>query len=1460
MQRLMQIAREMHIENSEDIVVEDLLLYRKSKRIELFLKSKRVLGESENSHIKEVLRLRYMIEDVRLHVKYTFELTSDNMGDYLNHLALRMKEHSALCAFLLSTATAEIEKDTIQIFTPHDSAHLLEKQSCGKMIEAIVFEEMGKKVAVFIVDNGEEKSKYENQEKEVQRFAPKEAAKVDFDAPLPKKHPALHIDAEQVPQAVEAWEAVQDEAPMPAESPSQALEEEKEASTHKKVLKGRKIEGDFTPIVKITASSGKVNIWGDIFTSEVRELKSGRKLISFTLTDYTSSIKVKFFTGSKNKDKKSETAEKLAASLKANMRVAVSGRAEFDEYEKQLVIMCSDICEQNVEKRMDNAPEKRVELHMHTQMSAMDGITPVKSLIERAASWGHAAIAITDHGVVQAFPDAYDAAKTAAKKGCPIKILYGMEGYLRRASVNCVYHPRPRCLTEEIVIFDIETTGLSPTAEAIIEIGAVRLLDGEITDRFNSFVNPKRPIPSFITELTGIDDKMVAEAPQIKEVLEDFYAFVGEAPLCAHNATFDTSFVRQHASQVGLPFDFCYIDTLEMARSLLPELKNHKLGTIVKHLGIELVNHHRASDDAEATAHILKHFIDTLAKQEITCISSLNTALAGRNEKKAGTYHIMLLAKNKEGLQNLYRIVSASHLEYFYKKPVIPMELLEKHREGLIIGSACESGELYSALLCGASQSEIERIAKFYDYYEVQPIDNNLFLVNEGRVKNREGLREINKKIVALGAKLQKPVVATCDVHFMDKEDEMLRRIIMDALKFSDVDNQPPLYLRTTEEMLEEFSYLGEKTAYEVVVKNTNRLADMIEAVQLLPNEAHPPKMPGVEEELIKISTGKAKEIYGENLPEIVKERMDRELASIIKHGFAVMYIIAQRLVAKSLSDGYLVGSRGSVGSSFVAFLAGITEVNALEPHYVCPACRHSEVILDGSVGCGADMEDKNCPSCGTLYCKDGYDIPFETFLGFDGDKEPDIDLNFSGDYQPIAHKYTEELFGAGYVFRAGTIGTIAEKTAYGFIMKYFEKRNSKPPAAEVDRLVKGCTGIKRTTGQHPGGIMVVPRDEDIHWYCPVQRPADDEAKDIITTHFDYHSISGKLLKLDILGHDDPTVIRMLQDLTGVDPQSIQIGDARVMNLFADTKVLGVTPEQIFSEVGTFGVPEFGTSFVRKMLVDTKPTTFAELVRISGLSHGTDVWLNNAQDLVKSGVASLREVICTRDDIMTYLIHAGLEKKQAFKIMESVRKGKGLTEEMEQVMVENNVPDWYISSCKKIKYMFPKAHAVAYVMMAFRIAYFKLYYPKEYYTTYFTVRADDFDANIMTGTREEIGQRLAEHYKKEEMTTKEKNQLTILEMCNEMYLRGLAFSQIDIYRSHAVRFMPDEEGILPPLSAMPGLGKSAAESIVQARVESEFTSIEDLKKRSKVSKTVVEMLKEKGCLASIPDTEQMTMF
>jgi len=1187
--------------------------------------------------MEESFKKLFGTDSLRLKIRFDTGLSLDRfLEEYWDSLIYCVNREFISAKAVLYNCDWTCDKDTLVINIRNKGAHILKAARCDTLISERVNEWTGCKLSVKFID-------------------------VEFDTSLKEKY--LEFKREEEKEIIQNGHSAKI-----VKYPSGSAKGEPEGNTVKKpgdvvsIIKGKKINEAPVDINSLNAESGTVCICGDIFSEiESREIRKKRYIVSFDVTDYKGSISVKFFL-------KGTEVTDIVPALKKGMRVKIRGDVQYDAFERDIVILARDIAEVCREERMDNAPYKRVELHLHTQMSAMDAVTPAGTLVATAAKWGHKAVAITDHGVVQAFPEAKEAAD---KYG--IKVIYGMECYL--------------------------------------------------------------------------------------------------------------------------------------------------------------------VDDTEGEIDITR----------------------------ARPYHAIILVKNQTGMKNLYKIVSKSHLDYLHKTPKVPRKLLMAYREGLILVSACEAGELYRAILEKKSENEIRNIAEFYDFLEIQPLGNNMFLLDSGQVNSVDELININKKIVELGDSLGKPVVATCDVHFLNPWDEVFRRILMAGQGYDDADRQPPLYFRTTEEMLAEFEYLGREKAFEVVVKNTNLVADLVEEVKPIPDGTFPPKIDGAEEQIKLMAEQRAKEIYGDPLPEIVKVRLDKELNSIIKNGFSVMYLIAQKLVSKSVSDGYLVGSRGSVGSSFVAYTLGITEVNSLPAHYVCEneACKYSEFVTDGRIDCGFDLPDKVCPSCGRKLKKDGYDIPFETFLGFDGDKEPDIDLNFSGEYQANAHKYVEELFGEGHVFRAGTIATIASKTAFGFVKNYLDERSIKTTNAEIRRLVEGCSGIKRTTGQHPGGVMIVPHGHDIYEFCPIQRPADDTTSDVITTHFDYHSISGKLLKLDILGHDDPTVIRMLEDITGVDARKIPIGEKRTMSIFSSTDALGIKPEDINCPVGTFGIPEFGTKFVRQMLIDTKPKTFSELIRISGLSHGTDVWLNNAQDLIRSGTATLPEVISTRDDIMLYLIHAGLEPITAFKIMEDVRKGKGLKAEYEDIMQANKIPSWYIESCKKIKYMFPKAHAAAYVMMAFRIAWFKVYYPEAFYAAYFTVRADDFDAEIMTRGRELIKVKIDEleaRQKENTISQKEKNVLTILEVANEMYARGINFLPIDLYESDATRFLVTPEGIRPPFNALQGLGIAASQSIASARREGKFLSIDDLQVRSKVSKAVIEILDKAGCLKGLPQSNQISLF
>ncbi len=1370
--------------------------------------------------LKEKVFHKYGIAKIKISLRFKdFTLTNENVAEFYDTLREMLCAENNALSNILAGSAASLTEDTLHIKLRFGGEKTLFSENVKSLAENLIKTSFGQNLNVL----------FENEERhEAEIFKKLEEEKnkmVAGSAELANKK-----EEKNIPKRI-----------------AKVKNEEKDTS----VLIGKDFSGEILKMSEINEYSGKVIVSGSIIATDVKEIKNDKVIFFIFLTDGTGSVTCKcFMENAKYKE--------LKAKLKSVEAVCVRGLAQFDSFEHEVTVKLDDMKLVHVGHKTDNAEEKRVELHAHTVMSAMDSVAKTDELIELASSWGHKAIAITDHGVVQAYPDAFSAGE---KHG--IKIIYGMEGYLMGESAKLVYNEKQMPLTGDFVVFDIETTGFSAKFDEIIEIAGVKLSNGKIVDRFSKFVHPTKAIPSRITELTHITNDMVADADPIEVVLKEFLDFCKGCVLVAHNATFDVGFIKKNCEKLNFPFDFCYIDTVGLSRRFVTKIKRHKLNNVAKALGFTFEGHHRAINDAEITAKIYLTFIEIMQREGVDNVANINEKFLDNSViKYTDLYHVILLVKNMTGLQNLYKLVSTSHLDNFYKKPRISIETLEQHREGIIIGSACEAGELYNAILYGKCDDEIKKIASFYDYLEIQPLGNNEFMIRNQTVPSQEELKQINQEIVQLGEKLNKPVVATCDVHFIHPDDSIYREVLFTGQDYEDAANQAPLYFRTTEEMLDEFRYLGSKKAYEIVVTNTNLIADMVESIRPIPKDTYPPEMPGATEDIQRMSNEKAHELYGENLPDIVKERMDKELVPIIKYGFSVMYMIAQKLVTKSLSDGYLVGSRGSVGSSFIAYLIGITEINSLPPHYVCRKCKHVEFITDGSYGCGADMPDKKCPVCNENYAKEGYDIPFETFLGFDGDKEPDIDLNFSGEYQSVAHKYTEELFGVGHVYRAGTIGTFAENTAFGYVKKYSEKIGKSLNKAETMRLVNGLVGVKRTTGQHPGGVMIVPKANEIYEFTPIQHPANDNETDIITTHFDYHSISGKLLKLDILGHDDPTMIRMLEDLTGLDAKTIPIDDKATMSLFTSTEALGATSDEIGSIVGTYAVPEFGTKFVRQMLLDTKPTTFGELMRISGLSHGTDVWNNNAQDLVKDGTATLSEVICTRDDIMLYLLHHNLPPLNSFKIMEKVRKGKGLESEDEKMMRENDVPEWYISSCKKIKYMFPKAHAAAYVTMAFRIAYFKVHYPIAFYLTYFTVRATEFDADLMLRGKERVVTALAELNGKSDLTQKEKNLITILEVVNEMYARKITFLPIDLYKSDATKFVEEDGAIRPPLNAINGISEAVGQSIVDARIANNgpFLSVEELMKRAKIGAAVIEKMKEYDILKGIPDTSQVSLF
>lgn len=1405
-----QDCKDIFINN--DVEILKVQYIQKANLLKLIMKSKNSIDKTDKVRIQRAVN---QMLDLDLNVNLIFfkdisEVTLEEISTkYWLELVEYLSSHIPLCKECLLNAVRKVDMDTLRI-------------------------SYGNKFMYSLLKNKNIESKLRNSIEEM--FGLKVSINFDYDPSLEEKAPKIEASKSEI---------------VFVKSPVKEKEiTEKPSIPNDGVITGRRIDELPLELNSIIEPLKECVISGEIFNREIIETKRGKKIFVLYITDYTSSITIKLFPKPKDIDR-------IIDEVKEGASFKIRGEIVTDPYENELVMMARDIVKTTKIDKMDISEEKRVELHLHSNMSAMDGITSVKELVAQAAKWGHKAVAITDHGVVQAYPDAMDAAKKNK-----IKVLYGIEAYLVDDGAAIVTGNPEKTLMDEFVVFDIETTGFSCNNDKIIEIGAVKIVDGKTTETFSKFVCPEVSIPNKIVELTGITDEMVKNAEKIDVVLKEFIEFIGDSVLAAHNADFDISFIKKNCSNLKLEFNNSVLDTIPLSKLLLPELKRYKLDTIAKHLKINMGSHHRAVDDARTAAAIMLYCFKLLKDKDINTLQEVNKEyLKNHDYKKLNYYHLIILVANQTGLKNLYKLVSKSNLEYFYKKPRMPKSLINEYREGLIIGSACEAGQVYKEVLNGKSDEELEDLISFYDYLEIQPVANNMFLVRKGEVKDTLELQNINKRICNLGDKYNLPVVATCDVHFLHPRDQVFRKILMYGQKFSDAEDQPPLYFRTTEEMLKEFDYLGSEKSKEVVIYNTNKIADMVGEVKPIPDETFTPKIEGAEDEIKDMVINKVHAIYGENIPEIVEKRMTKELNSIINNGYAVLYLIAQKLVAKSYEDGYLVGSRGSVGSSFVATMSNITEVNGLPPHYVCLKCKTSEFITDGSISSGADLPDKLCPNCNIPYQKDGHDIPFETFLGFEGDKEPDIDLNFSGEYQAVVHKYTEVLFGKGHVFKAGTIGTVADKTAYGFVKKYADEKNLTLNKAEIDRLSKGCTGVKRTSGQHPGGVMVVPSDNEIFNFTPIQHPADDNDSDIITTHFDYHSISGRLLKLDILGHDDPTVLRMLQDLTGIDPKSIPLSDKKVLSLFTSPDALGITKEDLNCEVGTYGLPEFGTKFVRQMLLDTKPSTFSDLVRISGLSHGTDVWINNAQYYIKEGYTTLSECISTRDDIMVYLIHKGLPPKTAFSIMEKVRKGKGLTPEHEEIMREYKVPEWYIESCKKIKYMFPKGHAVAYVMMAVRIAYFKVYYPKEYYTTYFTVRADDFDAELLVQGEEVIAKKLEELSSLgNNITQKDKGLITTLEISYEMYKRNIKFLRVDLYKSDAVKFLIEEDGIRLPINSLQGVGINAAKSISDARENGEFISKEDLRLRARVSKTVIETLDNHHCLNGLPESNQLSLF
>ena len=1454
---------------------------------------KKDIRQLESAIAQQIFKGRMMqvkvIEKYHLSEQYTPEKLLDL---YRDSILEELKDYSLMEYNLLRTAKMEFTSESHMLLTLENTIIAQTRShEIVEFLEKVICERCGLDLAVELAYEEPKESKYKkNSDLQIQ-FEIKN---------IMKKVHIRNDDGESVPAVVEGGaEAVSDgtttsggtggnattntvssakNAAKPAEHAGKTagngekgkkeFKRRFEGGGFKKsdnpdVIYGRDFEDEPIAIEKIVGEMGEVTIRCQVMTLETREIRNEKTIVIMSVTDFTDSIVLKIFT------RNDQLQELLDGGLAKGAFLKIKGVTTIDKFDSELtigsVVGIKKIAD-FTSTRADTSPEKRVELHCHTKMSDMDGVSDVKDIVKRAMKWGHKAIAITDHGDVQAFPDA----NHAVPPDSDFKIIYGVEAYLVDDLKDIIVDSKGQSLNDSYVVFDLETTGLSPDKNKIIEIGAVKVVDGAITERFSTFVNPEVPIPYNIEQLTSIKDDMVLDAPRIEEILPEFMKFCEGTVMVAHNAEFDTGFIRKNCERMGLPFDFTIADTVALARILLPQLNRFKLDTVAKAVGVSLDHHHRAVDDAACTAEIFVKFIEMLHERGMETLDDVNQMGATSPElvKKLKSHHAIILATNDIGRINLYRLVSMSHLTYFHKTPRVPKSEFVKYREGLLLGSACEAGELYRAILDGRPEEEIIRLVKFYDYLEIQPIGNNSFMLRDEKsaINSVEELQDINRRIVKLGETFNKLVVATCDVHFLDPEDEVYRRIIMAGKGFKDADDQAPLFLRTTEEMLKEFEYLGSTKAEEVVITNPGKIADMCEKIAPVRPDKCPPVIENSDQMLRDICYTKAHSMYGEELPSIVKERLDRELNSIISNGYAVMYIIAQKLVWKSNEDGYLVGSRGSVGSSFAATMSGITEVNPLQAHYRCAYCKYSDFdspevkAFSGRSGC--DMPDKICPVCGKKLVKDGFDIPFETFLGFKGNKEPDIDLNFSGEYQANAHRYTEVIFGKGQTFKAGTIGTLAEKTAFGYVKNYYEERGQHKRYCEINRIVKGCTGVRRTTGQHPGGIIVLPMGEEIEKFTPVQHPANDVNSDIITTHFDYHSIDGNLLKLDILGHDDPTMIRMLEDLTGISARTVPLDQRDVMSLFAGTQALGISPEDIGGcRLGCLGIPEFGTDFAMQMLIDTKPKYFSDLVRIAGLSHGTDVWLGNAQVLIQNGTATISTAICTRDDIMIYLIGKGVESGLAFTIMESVRKGKGLREEWIQTMKEHDVPDWYIWSCKLIKYMFPKAHAAAYVMMAYRIAWYKVFHPLAYYAAFFSIRATSFSYELMCMGKERLEYYMAEIRKKgDEASKKEQDTLKDMRIVQEMYARGFDFVPIDLYKAKAHRFQIIGDKLMPALDTIEGLGDKAAEAVVDAAAKGRFLSKDDFRDRTKVSKTVIDLMDDMDLFGDIPQSNQMSLF
>ncbi|MDO5336456.1 MAG: PolC-type DNA polymerase III [Eubacteriales bacterium] len=1460
----------------EHVVVTKVSCNKERDRLWVYIKSDRWIHKKHITALERAIENQFfpqMEMQVRMIEKFCLsrQYTPENfLNAYRSSMSLELKSYNRLEYNLFSRAKIEFPSENEMVLTMPDSVIAREKgEILVEYLEKVFCVRCGLDLKIEPVYVQTEESRY------------RKNAAIQVEEEVKQILLKAHKKKEEREEGAKEKAGIEQKQPgreQPFRAPSQKSGFEKKGEyrrpyrkdSNPDVVYGKDFEEEPIPLESIKGEMGEVVIRCQIMEAEERQIRNEKTILILAVTDFTDSIMIKLFLHN-------DQVPEIKEHVKKGAFLKIKGVTTIDRFDSELTIgsivgikKIADF----THTRMDTSPQKRVELHCHTKMSDMDGVTDAKALVKRAYEWGHKAIAITDHGVVQAFPEAnhcFDAWGGCVPKDSDFKVLYGMEAYLVDDLKGLVTNSKGQSMNGSFVVFDIETTGFSPLTCQIIEIGAVRVENGEIIDRFSTFVNPRVPIPFRIEQLTSINDSMVLDAPGIEKVLPSFMEFCEGAVLVAHNADFDMSFIIENLRRLGDEREFTYVDTVGMARFLLPALNRFKLDTVAKAVGVSLAHHHRAVDDAACTAEIFVRFVKMLEEREIFDLDTLNKegAISENTIKKLPTYHAIILVKNETGRINLYKLVSQSHLKYYNRRPRVPKSVFEKHRDGLIIGSACEAGELYQALLRNAPDTEIARLVNFYDYLEIQPLGNNAFMIADEKndtVSSEEDLKSLNRRIVELGEQFCKPVVATCDVHFMDPQDEIYRRIIMTGNGFTDADNQAPLYLRTTEEMLKEFEYLGSEKAEEVVITNTNKIADMIEKISPIHPDKFPPVIPDSDKDLREICFKRAHEMYGETLPKIVEERLNKELHSIISNGYAVMYIIAQRLVWKSNEDGYLVGSRGSVGSSLAATMSGITEVNPLPPHYICPKCKYSDFDspevrkYSGMAGC--DMPDKECPHCHVKMTKEGFDIPFETFLGFKGDKEPDIDLNFSGEYQANAHRYTEVIFGKGQTFKAGTIGTLAEKTAFGYVKNYFEERGQHKRYCEINRIVQGCTGVRRTTGQHPGGIIVLPKGEEIEKFTPVQHPANDVNSDIITTHFDYHSIDGNLLKLDILGHDDPTMIRMLEDVTGISAKTVPLDQPDVMSLFASTKALGITPQDIGGcRLGCLGVPEFGTDFAMQMLIDTKPKYFSDLVRIAGLAHGTDVWLGNAQTLIEQGKATISTAICTRDDIMIYLIGKGVESGQAFTIMESVRKGKGLRPEWEKIMTEHGVPDWYIWSCKKIKYMFPKAHAAAYVMMAYRIAWYKVFQPLAYYAAFFSIRATAFSYELMCMGKERLEFYMDEIKKKgDSASKKEQDTLKDMRVVQEMYARGFSFVPIDLYTAKAHRFQIVDGKLMPALDTIEGLGDKAADAVVEAVKDGPFLSKDDFRNRTKVSKTVIDLMDELRLFGDIPESNQFSLF